>query len=33
MNDQDVTPLEWLALVVIYGSIGAMLGWGIWQYA
>lgn len=27
MNDKDVTPGEWVALVVIYGSIGAMLAY------
>lgn len=27
MNDQDVTPAEWLALIIIYGGIGAMLAY------
>jgi hypothetical protein len=27
MNDQDVTPAEWLALIVIYGCIGAMFAY------
>lgn len=29
MNDKDVTPSEWVALVIIYGGIGVMLAWAV----
>jgi len=29
MNDKDVTPGEWVALVIIYGGIGVMLAWAV----
>lgn len=27
MNDKEVTPGEWVALIIIYGSIGVMLAY------
>ena len=29
MNDKDVTPGEWVALIIIYGGIGVMLAWAV----
>lgn len=29
MNDKDVTPGEWVALIIIYGGIGVMLAWAL----
>ena len=27
MNDKEVTPGEWVALIIVYGSIGVMLAY------
>lgn len=29
MNDEEVTPGEWVALIIIYGGIGVMLAWAV----
>jgi len=29
MNDKEVTPGEWVTLVIIYGGIGVMLAWAV----